>query len=185
MAFCPQCRSEFRAGFEVCKSCGDVPLVDELSEVQELGPHVLDQTAPVGLASDSDLVRPQEIEGIIVDLLRVFPLKLVKELQADLSAAGFASLVVPMPVTFPDMMPRFELRVMADQRVDAEARLRERWSETVAAEGFGEVANEASVDECPACGAQVPLDVDTCPECGLFVGMAAEDEDEAAESAEP
>ena len=179
MAFCPQCRSEFRPGFTHCAPCGQIPLVDELSEVDELGPESADDAVPVGLASDSDLVRIQQIDGQAVDTLRVFPLKFVQELQAALSEAGFASLIVPLSVTFPDMMPRFELRVLPEHWRAAEATLRERWAESLSAEGL-EVNEQTSVDECPACGANVPLDVDTCPECGLFVGTAEDDEQEQA-----
>lgn len=176
MPFCPQCRSEFRPGFTVCAPCGDVPLIDALPEVEELSPDTA--AAPVGLASDPDLARPVEIEGKTIDLLRVFPLKMAKELQLSLSEADFASLIVPVPVTFPDMMPRFELRVRPEERAAAEAHLRAQWAETLQAEGLSEADASTSVDACPACGAKIPLDVDTCPECELFVGSAAEEEDE-------
>ena len=179
MAFCPHCRSEFRPGFSVCKACGGVPLVDELPEVEELGPALAERAVPVGLASDGNLARIVSIEGMEVDLLRVFPLAQAKELQVDLSSASFASLIVPLPVTFPDMMPRFELRVLPEQREAAEDYLRQRWSDAVSAEGLGGAPTAAEVDQCPACGAEVPLDVDTCPECGLFVGLADEEEPDA------
>ena len=178
MPFCPQCRSEFRPGFAVCKACGDVPLVEELPEITELSPDSVDSAVPVGIASDPDIARLAEVDGHTVDLLRVFPLKRTQELQADLSEVGFASLIVPVPFTFPDMLPRFELRVLPEHRIPAEDALRERWAETLAAEGLDDAHEATSVDECPACGATIPLDVDTCPECGLFVGAAAE-EDEA------
>lgn len=179
MAFCPQCRSEFRPGFTHCAPCGQIPLVDELSEIDELGPESAEQAVPVGLASDSDIVRIQQIGGQEIDTLRVFPLKFAQELQATLSDAGFSTLIVPLSVTFPDMLPRFELRVLPEQRRAAEAELRERWAESLSAEGL-EANVQTSVDECPACGASVPLDVDTCPECGLFVGMADVDEEDQA-----
>ena len=180
MPFCPECRSEFRPGFDVCASCGGVALVDELPEIEELSPANAEHALPVGLASDPDIVRIQQIEGRAIDLLRVFPLKIAQELQVDLSETGLASLIVPVPVTFPDMMPRFELRVKADERERAEAYLRESWAESLSAEGLTEAASSTDVDQCPACGAQVPLDVDTCPECGLFVGSAEEEQSEDA-----
>jgi len=34
--FCPECRSEYREGFETCSDCG-VPLVDSLPEAEDLG----------------------------------------------------------------------------------------------------------------------------------------------------
>lgn len=177
MAYCPQCRSEFRPGFTVCVTCGNVPLVDELSEIIELGPDSVHDAVPVGLITDTDLGRVVEIEGMTIDLLRVFPLKAAQEMQVSLSAADISSLIVPVPVTFPDMMPRFELRVLADQHAVAEENLRRQWADSVKAEGFtASTATPADVEECPACGASVPLDVDTCPECELFVGKAGDDE---------
>lgn len=175
MAFCPECRSEFRPGFSECVSCGGVPLVDELPQVEQLTADAVDRAVPVGLARGTEDKQVVEIQGQTVDLLRVFPLVRAKELQAELSTAGWASLIVPVPFTFPDMMARFELRVLPADHEAAEAHLRAVWSSGIE----GQAPEQAALDECPACGADVPLDVDTCPECGLFLG-AAEPADEEA-----
>ena len=36
-----------------------------------------------------------------------------------------------------------------------------------------------SAEQCPACGADVPLNVPECPECGLFIGVVDGFEDDA------
>ena len=47
--FCPNCRSEYRAGFKLCPPCGDIPLVDELAaelddaRFENLDPLVVDR----------------------------------------------------------------------------------------------------------------------------------------------
>ncbi|MEO1334696.1 MAG: hypothetical protein AAFV29_03595 [Myxococcota bacterium] len=159
-------------------SCGGVPLVDELPQVEQLTAEAADRAVPVGLARGAEDQQLVEIQDQVVDLLRVFPLMRAKDLQAELSRASLASLIVPVPITFPDMTARFELRVLPADHEAAEAHLRHVWS----AGGEGQVdASDTALDQCPACGADVPLNVDVCPECELFLG-AAEPAEQNAET---
>ena len=183
MPYCPRCRAEFRAGFELCKSCGGVPLVDSLPDTLELSADELETATPVGVSSSTQVGRVLEIEGRRVDLMRVSSIERAHELVDTLVGLGVRCGILPLTgVDFPDGQARVEVRVLAEDHERAERILREAWWSEVEREGTVNGGAEAAVDQCPACGAHVPLNVEECPDCGLVVGLSDEDEDRAAEA---
>ena len=90
MAYCPQCRSEYKAGIETCAAC-KVPLVAELEkEVEAIGAG--DETAAVGVTTLHTLGRTVEVGGKTIDLMRVFTYDEavdLKQARAHLAAFGF------------------------------------------------------------------------------------------------
>lgn len=164
--YCPSCRSEYRAGITDCHGCG-VALVDALPELRRA---VRDDDPTVAIGLGDGTLNVLEHEGKKVDLGRVFPLERAKELQSIVERAGVPTLLRERAeLVFPDRKPRFELHVHADDRQTAEELLREAWAALVEADV---AATPASIEECPACGANVPLDAEACPDCGLVVGRA-------------
>ncbi len=185
MPYCPNCRAEFRAGFEVCKSCGDVPLVDVLPETLELPEEELEDTVPVGLMSSRELGQVIEVGGRQVDVSRVVTIKTAHEYLRILLAARIRCAMVPVgELDFPDGQPRVEVRVKTADGERAEATLRDAWKAHVEREGTAADASETAIDACPACGASVPLDAEECPDCGLFVGAAGDDDEDEEDDGE-
>lgn len=166
------CRSEYRRGFTVCATCEGVALVEELREPEEPRVEDLSTTRPVGFASTSEISRQVEIEGRIVDLMRVYFLTQASEIAESLHEAHIPSLIIPLEVHFPDDHPRFEVRVKNEDHERAEELLRNVFASMVANEEGESIAGGGDAESCPACGAHVPLDVEECPECGLNVGGA-------------
>ena len=114
------------------------------------------------------------LRGLATQLLEhgriVTTLERAKELQSIVERAGVPTLLRERAeLVFPDRKPRFELHVHADDRQTAEELLREAWAALVEADV---AATPALIEECPACGANVPLDAEACPDCGLVVGRA-------------
>lgn len=170
--FCPGCGAEYRPEFTRCASC-DVDLVQELRQTAKMDPSELSDSVPVGLSSSSQVGRPVEVSGRIVDLMRVFPLDQAAELRRVLDEHGIPQLVVPVDgVDFPDQRPRFEVRVRRHEGLRAEELLREAWRAMVDREGAGMDVGLDDPERCPACGAHVSLDAEECPDCGLFVGAS-------------
>lgn len=169
MPFCPSCQSEYRTGFEICATCeGDVALVDELPEATALTPE--DDTTSVGIVREDHESGQLEVEGRTIDLSKVFSFKGALELRSFLQDNGHAAIVREIEgVAFPGGNSGFEVHVRTDEAVDAEALLLELWSSMADAEGG--TADAVQSDECPACGAHVPLEVEECPDCGLVVGV--------------
>src|SRR5688572_15037076 len=166
MPYCPNCRSEYRAGFTSCKACGGLALVDELPEVLELRPEDLADSLPVGF-TEGGSGRGVEVDGRVIDPSRVFLLDMATRMRDTLADHDVASLIVPVDdVFFPDNVSRFEVRVHKNVQAEAERLLVDLWRETVAAEGV-EGGGPVDIDTCPACGTKVPLDVEECPDCGL------------------
>lgn len=179
MPYCPNCRAEFREGFTSCKSCGDVALVAALPETLEIPEDELEGTVPVGLASSREVQQIVEVDGRQIDLARLCTIKRAHELLGTLVNANIRCAMVPVVgVDFPDGLPRVEVRVRAEEAERAEEALRARWRSDVAREGTAVEPADAAIEQCPACGAHVPLDVEECPDCGLVVGGATDEEDE-------
>ena len=175
MPFCPECRSEYRAGFELCATCEGVALVDTLPEIVKLVP--TDETLAVGITPEDDVSRKVEVEGRVIDLARAFSFNETNEFQRILQSAGFASIAREIEgIAFPGGQVRYEVHVRVVDHEEAEPFLREQWEAAVAEEGGA--VEQISADKCPACGADVPPDVEECPDCGLFVGALSEDDDE-------
>ena len=182
MPYCPECRSEYRAGFERCATCDDVSLVDELPEIVKLTKE--DDTRAVGITPEDDVSRKVEVEGRIIDLARAFSFNETNEFQRILQSAGFASIAREIEgVAFPGGQVRYEVHVRVVNHEEAEIFLREQWEQAVSQEGGA--VDAISADKCPACGSDVPADVEECPDCGLFVGSLSEDDDEGSEDGDP
>lgn len=178
--FCPSCHSEYREGFTKCANC-DVELVATL-EVEAITPDRLEETVQVGLIPEGEEGQPVEIAGVTYDLLRVFPLEIATSLRDLLTNDGWGVLLVPIDADFPDQRPHFEVRVLESHGEAAQKHLESWWKEQQAKQSEAARGQAASVEQCPACGADVPLDAAECPECGLFVGVAEMDEDEDGEA---
>lgn len=178
--FCPRCHAEYRPGFTDCAHC-EVPLVETL-EVEVLSPERVEDTTQVGLVKEGDKGQPIEVGGKHYDLMRVFPLDFAISLRDLLTADGFAVLLVPVDEDFPDQRPRFEVRVLDEHAEAAQAHLESWWKEQVDKQEEAARGQADSVEQCPACGAHVPLDAEECPECGLFVGAGEEDEGDEDEA---
>lgn len=171
MAFCPNCRSEFRPGFTECKACGGVALVETLEAPAtiELTPEDLPNTEPIGFTQGGS-GKSLEVDGRTLDPARVFILANAVQLRDVLALQQIGSLVVPLDdVLFPDNVPRFEVRVLKEQHEKAERLLVDLWRQS---EGIEH--REVDIETCPACGEKVPLNVEECPECGLVVGTGEE-----------
>jgi hypothetical protein len=170
MPFCPNCRSEYRAGFSECKTCGGIALVEELPELDDLAPGEIEGTRPVGYAIGE---RIGQIGDREIDVFRVYFLGQASEIDRKLRDAKIPSIIVPLDVVFPDDQARFEVRVREADHERAEAHLRSVFASLVANEEADEgLVGGTDAESCPACGAHVPLDVEECPECGLNVGGA-------------
>jgi hypothetical protein len=184
MAFCPNCRSEYRKEFTTCKACGGIALVDRLpdeadAESLQLSEAELAEGQPVGFTQGGS-GREVSVDGRKIDPARIFVLATAAQVRDVLAEAGIASGIAPLDVDLADGVPRFEVRVRADAQARAEQVLFDRWRESMGDEGV-EGAGDVALDQCPACGAKVPLDVEECPDCGLVVGTG---EDRAAAAAE-
>lgn len=182
MPFCPKCRSEFREGFKTCNTCHGTPLVAELPPERgaalDLDEAEVEDALPIGFArGGASLV---EVDGRKVDPSRVFSLSVAAQVRALLAQAGIASAIVATDVEMADQVARYEVRVRAADQERAEKFLFDRWKATFADDEELEAADEVSIDQCPACGSNVPLDVEECPDCGLVVGTG----DERAAAAE-
>lgn len=182
MPYCPECRSEYRAGFTHCKTCvGGPALVEALPVADRLSEEELESgSSPVGYG---DGIRTVEVDGRRLDPARVFVLGAATDLRDLLVERGVAAAVVPIEgIEFPDAVTRFEVRVR-DRDVDrAHAIIADTWREQVAREGVSVGDAPQDLESCPACGAKVPLSDEECPDCGLVVGSGAErGGDEAAQ----
>ena len=170
--FCPSCGAEYRPGFTQCAHCM-IDLVEELPQRATMDMSELGDSVPVGLSSSSEVGRPIEIDGRIVDLMRLFTLDQATEVRDVLANHGIGQLLIPVEdLGFPDQRPRFEVRVRRSDGERAEDLLREVWRSMVEAEGTSPDAGLGNPEQCPACSAHIPLDAEECPECGLFVGAS-------------
>ncbi len=161
--YCPSCKSEFRPGIEHCAKC-EVALVDTLAK---------DDRIATEEEADTVSLRAPGVGG-----MARFPLGQAEELAGLLSESGVPCLLAPAAADeHLDQQARFEIRVRARDEIRAMQALQAVWEARLAREGVGAVT-ETALDQCPACGAKVPLAAEECPDCGLFVG-AAEGEAEA------
>jgi hypothetical protein len=155
--------------------------VEALLEPEDITPEELATTVAVGLAAASER-RLVELDGRSVDLLRLFSLGQAKELEGALEHAGIPVLLAPVEkVHFPDLQPRFELRVRGPDEARAIEVLTARWRAGLE-EGAGALPEDVEV--CPACGAHVPLEAEECPDCGLVIGASTEGDEEDEGAAE-
>lgn len=182
--YCPECRSEYRAGVVRCVTC-DVALIETLPELKPIT--VEEDTRAVGRSGESGLSQKVQMEGRTIDLSRCFVFEEAKEIQGLLEDEAVSTLLREVGLEFPDHRARFEVHVRPQDHAKADQLLHGHWRNLAAAEAGGDVAAD-DPERCPACGASVPLDVAECPECGLNVGIGgsdpAEDEEGAGAAAE-
>ncbi len=156
--FCPECRAEYREGFVRCGSC-NVDLVPELPPE--------DTFASVDAMAKA--LATKELQAIMVgshvDL---------GEVQRFLSSKRLASVMAGEPdLERPIEAPvhnRLFLMVAAGELERARDLIHHRWREGAIAEGLMLSEAPVNVGQCPACGAEVPLDAKVCPECELYLG---------------
>lgn len=164
--YCPSCRSEYRAGIAACKPCG-VPLVEVLPAVEMISE--TDETAAVDSSGG-------------VDAVRAFTYDVASELVRDLEQENIPSVLRALDkALLRDPRPHYQVHVRLADRERAATKLHARWLEIARREAGGQVGATA-IEQCPACGAAVPLDAEECPDCGLTVGRATDDEVEDAPS---
>lgn len=162
--YCPECRSEYRAGYQECAHC-HVPLVEVLPEP---APDAADELAALAEQGGAAYVARAPYDEAC-------------RMEEALSTRGVAALVVGDPASLVHGAHRFYL--LAVRPVDVEqARkcLRAEFEQLIAREGLGGPHAEV-VDHdagapvtCPACGATFPP-ADECPDCGLFLGAPPEE----------
>ena len=113
MAFCPNCGTEYRAGFERCRDC-DVPLVSSLARPEERAASEADLSAvfSTGRRVDAELVRSM-LEG--------------HGLNAHVWAAGMGPWRMESALTevtgVPSAFNSYRVMVPSDETEDAEALL--------------------------------------------------------------
>jgi len=172
--FCPKCRSEFRAGFEVCVSCDNTPLVEALVTMVDI--EVGEDTAAVSIARGDHAAPTVEFEGEKYDVSCVHPLHRALDFKRILSAEKIACVILEISdLMLPGNQPAYEVHVRAAKLDESQTVLLSEWSNLIE-EGEGEAGEELDADACPACGAHVPVDVEECPDCGLVVGVGGEEE---------
>ncbi len=172
MAFCPECRAEYRKGFDHCPSC-DVDLVDAV----EL-PELMTDEEVIASMSEEDLV------GIVRGSIEGCRETQAKLLEQRIPAAIHESEDVGAE------SGHFRILQVVVRKEDAEraqAALNQDWVGDAQREGLlrevelidgdgddGEPeAEEADNDEepaCPACGCVKPLKKGKCRDCGLHLG---------------
>lgn len=141
---CPQCKAEYYAHVEVCKSC-EVPLVhpEELNRKKNL----------------------PKAEGDLVCIIEA-PYDVIKDLSAGLERAGIECEVLnvgdPASCSTPNTFGIFVHQSIFPEAVSA---LKETYYKIYPElKGTEERYREGL---CPACGADVKDAWEMCPECGL------------------
>ncbi len=165
MLVCPSCRSEYRAGFDRCKTC-DVALVDPASLEEE--------QAAFGAPRE-------QLEGKDKVILPQGNLAAAREMESALLGGGFVCYVhaeeADMDVALGSAAAiKYGVCVARDDVEAVGTFLKERFAGMIAEEGQGTfnteaVDLEAEVVTCPACGHSGALVDGECPECGLMLGL--------------
>ena len=180
MPFCPICLSEYRAGVVVCKSCDDTPLVEVLTN-QGMEPDIQpgEQTAAIHIVTGEAEDSLVEIDGEEYNLACIHPLSRARDFMMSLASEKIASVILEIPkLRLVGDQPAYEVHVRAERIGEALDVIRGLWESLT---DTGESLEDISAETCPACGAEVPLDVEECPECGLMIGFGedfSDDEDE-------
>ncbi len=148
MPFCPQCRTEYVEGVEVCPEC-DVALTHELP--------------PAGPVPEVDFVVLTEGQTEVV----------INVLRAELEAANIPSYVSGDTLESLKVVPGYDAKVFVPKQHLELAR--EILNEILSGPPLEEEVDLESKYFCDACGAEVPSDATTCPECGELLEFAAEE----------
>jgi hypothetical protein len=172
MPFCPECRAEYRKGFDHCPSC-DVDLVEEM----EL-PEMLTDEEVIASMAEEDLVGIvrgsvegcQETQAILLE--QRIPAAIHESEDIVAEAGHFRILQV---VVRKEDAERAQEALNQDWVDDAqrEGLLRDVEFTDPDASDAEEDEGEADEDEqpaCPACGCAKPLKKGKCRDCGLHLG---------------
>jgi hypothetical protein len=160
MPFCPNCRDEYREGFETCSRCG-VALTAALPEIDDA-----DRREAVSDAVGEGRAAPIATAGYD-DALSI---------ESQLAEGGVVAIVSPDPAAKKGgTYLRYIVSVLPEDEEHARRVLAKTFENMLAVEGLGG-SREGVVDmdkgeeiECPACGHKFTGVVE-CPECGLFLG---------------
>jgi hypothetical protein len=160
MPFCPNCRDEYREGFETCSRC-EVPLVAEL-------PHLDDAERREAVAAAVEEGRASVVAAAGYDD--------ALSIEQQLADGGMIAIVSPdESAKRGGAYVRYLVSVLPADEARARQVLENTFTEMLATEGLGGARRDA-VDldkgeqiECPACGHRFSGAVE-CPDCGLFLG---------------
>jgi len=149
--FCPECRCEYRAGFDTCADC-KVALVDDLSAVPE-------RTAPAP--------RPTRAIGSLVDYCGFFTLEEAREARDLLRGHRIVSEIAirEAPESSPDGPIREEFWIRF-----ASSDLRAARTLLGPVEAEEESSGGIATRPCPECGSDVAAGESFCARCGARVG---------------
>ena len=162
--FCPDCRSEYRAGIARCAHC-EVDLVDTLPEERPLGIEGVEAAVADGTALVVARGPLQAVNGMrdVLALSRV-PTVVRADPASEDPTTGVATL--------------FDVLVHPDDGEVAAGALAADFQGLITGSGL-DVGDEAVVDldaggeiTCPACG--TVFQGEECPDCGLFLGIPDE-----------
>ncbi len=173
MPFCPECRAEYRKGFDHCPRC-DVDLVSE----DELSQSLTDEEVIASMAEDELLpIVRGSIEGCRETQRKLLEKRVpaaIHEVQDAVAEAGHFRIL--------------QVVVRKEDAVQAQKVLNLEWVEDAQREGLikdmefagadgsyeGDDDEEEVDDEedpaCPACGCTKPLKKGKCRDCGLHLG---------------
>lgn len=165
MPFCPQCRSEYREGFETCASCNTLL-------VAELEPETL-----LGVEAIEDAVA----DGTAVAIARG-GFDAARQMRDLLGQSRVAAVIVGDPGSCDarGVCSSYDVLVTPEGVEPARNALAARFQDMLMAEGLGSGVEGEAIDltngdeiNCPACGTPYrPAESGAeCPDCGLNLGI--------------